>query len=312
MSGDPLLSVGIDVGGTKCLALAMRGGEIVEERRRDTPDEGDELLHTLAALAREVADGAIGHVGVGLPGLVDAAGVLRFAPNLRGAQGRAVGGELERQLGVRVQVENDATCAAWGEHRLGVAKGRDDVVLVTLGTGIGGGLVAGGVLVRGANGFAGEVGHMVVDPDGPPCTCGRRGCWETLASGRALDRLAREAARAGGAEAVLELAGGDVAAVTGRHVTRAAAAGDAQALELLESLARWVALGLANLAMVLDPALVVVGGGLVAAGETLLAPVRRELAAALPGGGNRAAPDVVPAQLGERAGALGAASLDRG
>ena len=309
MSRGPLLSVGIDVGGTKCLAVALRDGEVVTERRRDTPDEADDLLDALAELARDVADGNVGPVGVGLPGLVDAAGVLRFAPNLPGATGHAVGDELESRLGVNVQVDNDATCAAWGEHRLGAARGQDDVVLVTLGTGIGGGVVAGGRLVRGAHGFAGEVGHMVVDPDGPPCTCSRRGCWETLASGRALDRLAREAVGAGRGEAVLELDGGDLNAVAGVHVTTAAAGGDAHAAQILETLARWVALGLANLAMVLDPAVFVVGGGLVRAGEMLLGPVRRELEAALPGAGNRPGVAVVPAELGERAGAVGAASL---
>ena len=309
MSGGPLLSVGIDVGGTKCLAVAVEEGQVVTERRRSTPAEGDELLDALAVLAEEVAGGRLGRVGVGLPGLVDAEGVLRFAPNLPGARGRAVKRELESRLGVGVQVDNDATCAAWGEHQLGAARDYDDVVLATLGTGIGGGIVAGGVLVRGANGFAGEIGHMVVDPDGPPCTCGRRGCWETVASGRALDRLGREAARAGRAEAVLELVGGDVAAVRGVHVTEAALAGDSHAAEILESLARWVALGLANLALVLDPAVFVLGGGLVRAGQLLLGPIERELAAAVPGGGDRPPGDVVLAQLGERAGAIGAASL---
>ena len=305
------VSVGIDVGGTKCLAVALHEGEVVAERRRATPP-GGELVDALAALAREVADGNLGRLGVGLPGLVDPSGVLRFAPNLPGAGGRAVGEELKSRLGVDVRVDNDATCAAWGEHRLGAARGHDDVVLVTLGTGIGGGIVAGGLLVRGTHGFAGEVGHMVVDPDGPPCTCGRRGCWETLASGRALDRLARQAVEAGRGEAVVELAGGDVSAVKGAHVTQAATAGDAHAVELLETLARWVALGLANLAMVLDPAVFVVGGGLVRAGELLLGPVRRELGSALPGAGNRPVVDVVAAELGERAGAVGAASLADG
>ncbi len=150
----------------------------------------------------------------------------------------------------------------------------DDMVLVTLGTGIGGGLVANGAVVRGRNGFAGEYGHMVVDPDGPRCPCGRRGCWERYASGSGLAMLAREAATARRCAAVVELAGGDPQDVRGEHVQAAARAGDAEALAVIDEFGRWVALGLSNLTNALDPEMFVLGGGLASGADLYLEPDR--------------------------------------
>jgi glucokinase len=233
--------------------------------------------------------------------------VLRFAPNLDLGGPLDVREPLEARLGVPVTVDNDATCAAWGERELGAAQGLDDVILVTLGTGIGGGIVTDGTVERGANGFAGEIGHMVVDPDGPQCPCGQRGCWERFASGSGLGRLAREAAHAGLAPRVVELAGGDPEAVRGEHVTRAVAEGDPRAAEVLDRFAWWLALGLANLTNIFDPQAFVLGGGLIRAGESLLAPTRATLRELLPPARPEVA--VLPATLGERAGAVGAACL---
>jgi glucokinase len=303
-------TVGVDLGGTKCLAVALEDGAVVDEQRVPTPLGEAALLDALAGVAASVANGTdMAGVGVGVPGLVDRGGVLRFAPNLPGVIDLDIRGELERRLGVPVRVDNDATCAAWGERELGAARGYDDVVLVTLGTGIGGGIVAGGTLLRGANGFAGEVGHMVVDPDGPPCPCGRRGCWERYASGSGLGRLAHEAVAHGRAARVLALAGGDPALVRGEHVTAAAAEGDAEAQAVLAQLGWWVALGLANLTNVLDPQAFVLGGGLIEAGELLLGPVRAAFDSLLTGGAHRPRVDIVAATLGEHAGAIGAACL---
>lgn len=308
-----MATVGIDVGGTKALGLAVAGGAVVAERRVATPPTGPELLAALAALAGELGAAAgepVTGVGVGLPGLVDRQGVLRFAPNLRGAAGVDVRAGLGERLGVVVEVDNDATCAAWGERELGAARGFDDVVLVTLGTGIGGGIVCDGRVERGAHGFAGEVGHMVVDPQGPPCPCGRRGCWERFASGSGLGSLARQAAQAGRAERVVALAGGDAEAVRGEHVSAALAEGDGEAAEIVAEFAEWLALGLANLAYIFDPDAVVVGGGLVEMGEALFAPTRDALARQLPAAS--AGLPLLPARLGERAGAVGAAFLAAG
>jgi glucokinase len=310
------MSVGIDLGGTKCLAVALDGTKVVHEAQVPTPVGAEAILDAMAAVALDVvSDATVGDggtpiaVGVGAAGLVDRAGVLRFAPNLRGVDGLAVRAELERRLGLPVVVDNDATCAAWAERQLGSARGMDDVVVVTLGTGIGGGIVAGGRLARGANGFAGEVGHMVVVKGGPACPCGKRGCWERFASGSGLGRLAREAAEAGRAGAVLALAGADPEAVRGEHVAAAARAGDAEAGEVLAELGWWVALGLANLANILDPEAFVVGGGLATLGDLLFDPIRAAFATLLEGAAFRPPIPIIPASLGPRAGAIGAACL---
>ena len=306
-----MATVGLDVGGTKCLGLAVADGKVVAEERVPTPRGEAALLDALAALVSELAPAAgdLSAVGVGLPGLVDRDGVLHFAPNLPGVAELHVREELERRLGVPVQADNDATCAAWGEREQGAARGLDDVVLVTLGTGIGGGIVTAGRISRGAHGFAGEVGHMVVDPDGPPCPCGQRGCWERFASGSGLGSLAREAAAAGRARRVVELAGGQRDAVRGEHVTRALAEGDGEAAEIMARFAWWVALGLVNLANVFDPDAFVVGGGLVAAGPALFEPTARAFEELLAGRELRPLVPILPAVLGERAGAIGAAFL---
>lgn len=310
--------VGVDVGGTKCLGVAMQGDDdeppqVVSTVQTPTPAAGAELLTAIESLVGEMV-ASVGEqpeqVGVGLPGLVDRDGVLRFAPNLPGVVDLAVAGPLTERLGVAVVCDNDATCAAWGERHLGAARGHDDVVLVTLGTGIGGGVISGGRLVSGAHGFAGEVGHMVVERDGPPCPCGRRGCWERYASGSGLGRMGRDAARAGSLPAVVDRVGGDPEAVQGEHVTSAAVAGDVGAIAVLAEVAGWLAVGVANLVAVLDPTVVVVGGGLVEAGELLLGPAEEELGSLLVGAGHRPAVQLAAAELGPQAGAIGAGLLN--
>ena len=306
------LVAGIDVGGTKVLGVALDPDDptaVVDEVRVPTPDGTAPLLDVIADVVRTLGEAhEIAAVGVGIAGLVDRGGVLRVGPNLPGLYGVRVGDELDARLGLPVRVDNDATCAAWGEHVAGAARGVSVALLVTLGTGIGGGVIADGELVRGAHGFGGEVGHMVVDPHGPTCPCGRAGCWERFASGSGLGMLGREAALAHRFPRGVALAG-QAEEVRGEHVTRAAAEGDADALAIMQRFGGWVALGIGNLLAILDSSLVVIGGGLVEAGDLLVEPVR----AALPG--QMLAPDertdvrVVAAELGERAGAIGAALL---
>jgi glucokinase len=305
-------TIGVDVGGTKVLGvLATDDGEVVAEERVPTPPGGDAIVDSIVSVIERLrGDMGAPAIGVGMPGLVDHDGVLRFAPNLPGVLDLPVRAELERRVpGATVRVENDASCAGWGERVLGAARGSDDALLVTLGTGIGGGIISGGRLLTGAHGFAGEIGHMVVNPHGPPCRCGQRGCWERYASGSGLGRIAREAANARQADRVVELAGGDPEDVKGEHVTAAAAEGDAQAVEIFGRFAWWLALGLANLANICDPSVFVLGGGLVEAGDVLLAPTRAAFAELVEGADHRPSIDIVPAQLGERAGAIGAAAL---
>ncbi len=208
-------------------------------------------------------------------------------------------------------IENDANFAVLAEHRLGAARGYGDVVMVTLGTGIGGGIVIGGRVQVGSAGFAGEIGHMVVDPAGPACPCGRRGCWERFASGAGLGVLAREAALAGRLGEVVRLAGGDPESVRGEDVSAAAAAGDPAARRVIEEVGWWIGFGLANLAGVLDPECFVLGGGVVQAGDLLVESARATFAELVEGADRRPLAAVVPAAFGERAGAVGAALAAR-
>jgi glucokinase len=332
------IAFGVDIGGTKVLGVALDAGDrLVGEARVATPqsaaessgppggrehhngevgaDVADAVAQVVAELGSlPVASGSgVGPpVGVGVPGMLDRHGVLIFSPNLQGAAGADFMGLLTTRLPEgSLVVENDANCAALAESVLGAAKGADHVLLVTLGTGIGGGVVAGGRVLVGACGFAGEIGHMVVDPSGPPCPCGRRGCWERYASGGGLGRLAREAAYAGRLHEVLALAGGDPEMVRGEHVTRAALDGEPGALGVMGELGWWVAVGLANLAAVLDPSRIVLGGGLVEAGEILLEPTRKAFSELVEGTAARPSIEIVPAALGERAGAVGAALAAR-
>lgn len=304
-------TVGIDVGGTKCLAVALdHNGEVVAEDRRPTPRGPGSLPKLIETLA-ELADllGPYEHLGVGVPGLVTHDGVLRAAPNLDGVADFDVAGELSARLDRPVRVDNDATCAAASEWLYGAGKGATDMVLVTLGTGIGGGLVAGGKLQRGKHGFTGEYGHMVVDPDGPPCPCGRRGCWERYASGSGLARLAREAAVGRRVNRVLDIAGGDPEAVRGEMVMQAAREGDPDALAVIDGFGRWVALGLVNLTNTLDPERFVLGGGLAAGADLYLDPIRKWFRELIYQPELRPMPDVAFAYWNERAGAVGAALL---
>ena len=309
-------TIGIDVGGTKCLGVVLDArNTIVDEHRVPTPATGDALVAALTGLVRTLhlrSGTPPCPIGIGAPGLVDRGGVLRFTPNLPGIVELPLQSALEAaDLGGAVVVGNDATCATWAEATLGAAMGASDVVLATIGTGIGGGVMLGGRLIGGHHGFAGEIGHMVVDPTGPRCPCGHQGCWERYASGSGLAWMAREAAHAGEARRVVALAGGDPESVRGEHVTLAAEEGDAEALAVMARFAWWLALGLANLSAILDPELIVLGGGMVEAGAVLLAPARAAFDALLEGGLHRPAIRLVAADLGERAGAIGAALLAR-
>ncbi|HSL73043.1 MAG TPA: ROK family protein [Ilumatobacteraceae bacterium] len=305
--------VGIDVGGTKAQGVALDGsGVVVATSLRPTPRGTGSLpalIDTLVDLAHELGVGDGGVLGVGVPGLVTLDGVLRASPNLDGVAEFDVAGLLRERLGCRVLVDNDATCAAVAEWQSGVGRGTDCMVLVTLGTGIGGGLVVNGQLQRGAHGFAGEFGHMVVDPNGPRCPCGRRGCWERYASGSGLAMFAREAATGRRLHHVVRHAGGDPQAVRGEHVQAAAREGDPEALAVIDDFARWVALGLSNLTNVLDPEMFVLGGGLAAGADLYLDPIVRWYGELLYQPHLRPVPRIEFAHWGPLAGAVGAALL---
>jgi glucokinase len=236
-----------------------------------------------------------------------------FAPNLHAIEGVPLKDELGERTGLSVTVENDANAAAWGEFQFGAAEDVDDMVCVTVGTGIGGGLVLAGALYRGAHGIGAEIGHMRVVPGGHLCGCGNLGCLEQYASGKALVREARAAAVARPASAgrLLAMAGGDPEAITGPMVTSAAGDGDELAVSLLAELGRWLGEALASLTAVLDPAVFVIGGGVSEAGALLLDPARDAYSANITGKGHRPEAQIRASTLGNDAGIVGAADLAR-
>jgi glucokinase len=312
-----LPAVGIDIGGTKVLGgLVTPDGRILETARRATP--GGSVPETEDAIAGVVADllalseHVVG-VGVGAAGWFDRTGdTVLFSPHLAW-RNSALRKDLAARLQMPLWVGNDADAAAWAEYRYGAARGADLALMITLGTGIGGGIVIGGRLQRGAHGVAGEWGHMRVVPDGRLCACGNRGCWEQYASGTALGQTAREVATSSPAAAaqLLERVDGRAERLTGEDVAAAAADGDALALELVTDVGTWLGQGIADLAAVLDPEVVVIGGGVSKLGELVLCPARDRLERALPGRGFRPGPRVVAAELGPQAGLVGAADLVR-
>jgi glucokinase len=311
-------ALGIDIGGTKVAGgIVAPDGTILTTARRATP--GASVAATEDAIAEVVEelsathDGELVGVGVGAAGWFDRTGdTVLFSPHLAWRNS-----SLRKDLVARLQrplwVGNDANAAAWAEYRYGAARGADLALMITLGTGIGGGIVVEGRLRRGAHGVAGEWGHMRVVPDGRLCACGNRGCWEQYASGTALGQTAREVARTSPAAAArfLELVDREPARITGEDVARAAAAGDPLALELVTEVGVWLGQGIADLAAVLDPEVVVIGGGVSRLGEMMLGPARERLERALPGRGFRPGPRVVVAELGPQAGLVGAADLVR-
>ena len=303
------VAVGLDVGGTKIAAgLVAADGSILRRERLATPEDTEALFELLVAAARRLSEGRPGvPVGVGAAGLVSHDGVIRYAPNIPWVE-EPLQRRLAERLGVAVAVDNDAGVAAWAEFRVGAGRGvRSSMAMLTLGTGVGGGLVIAGRPVRGASGFGAELGHMVVLEGGPLCPCGNRGCLEPLASGTAIGRLAEERLAAGAVPADSALRTLDV--VTGKAVTVAAHAGDAAAREVLATAGFWLGVGIASLCNAVDPELVVIGGGAMQAGELVLEPARRAFHERLIGAEHRAITPIVPADLRDDAGLVAAALL---
>jgi glucokinase len=317
MSG---LAIGVDIGGTKVAGGLVDDQGVVRSRtRRDTPDRSTtprvventivEVVHELLDVA---GDAPVVGVGVGAAGFVatDRATVV-FSPHLSWRD-EPLRDALAARIPVPVTVENDANAAAWAEWRFGAGRGETHLMVITLGTGIGGGIVIDGQVQRGRYGMAGEYGHMQVVPNGVRCECGNRGCWEQYASGNALVREARALLLAR-SPMVAELRAyvADVDALTGPMITESASRGDATATELLAEIGTWLGLGMANLAAAFDPGTFVVGGGVSAAGEMLLAPAREAFRRQLTGRGYRPEARIVVAELGSEAGMVGAADLAR-
>lgn len=310
--------LGVDLGGTKIRTALVDGtGRIVardyrETRAEEGPDAGLERILAAADAVLVQAGLSRSHiaaVGIGSPGPLDIErGVIVSPPNLPGWGAFPLRQRVQDALGITTVLENDANAAALGEHRFGAGRGAKHMIYVVAGTGIGGGLILNGELYRGVSGMAGEIGHTTLLPGGPLCGCGNRGCLEALAAGPAIARAARERIAAGMSTTMTELALSDPRRITARLVAEAAAQGDEIARQVLSEAMDYLGLGIANLVNILNPELIVIGGGLANIGEALLGPVRRaieqhaffSLAQTV---------RVVKAELGDDAGALGAAAV---
>ncbi len=309
----PIAAIGIDAGGTKiATGLIDANAQIVAKLSAPTPVDDavkamDALAHNAEKLVRRFPEYDVVGVGAGLPGLVDPdAGIFAYGPHFP-MRDVAVALELSKRLRIPVQIDNDATLATWAERLYGAGDRCDSMVLLTIGTGIGGGIVDDGRIVHGANGYSGEFGHMSVDhTSGMKCTCGHTGCWETVGSGNALDRAALRLYSLD-PDRYRPYLVNDIA--DGRMFGAALADHDHAAEDEFHTFTNWVAIGIQNLIQVLDAARVVIGGGVSAMGETLLEPVRTNLRARLSGGDYRPRIDVRIAELGPDAGMVGAAAL---
>lgn len=308
-------TIGIDIGGTKVAAgVVDADGNVLARARRRTPSRDPEhLVDVVSEIVRQLlSEHEVAAVGVGAAGFVDVARTtVLFAPNLAWRD-TPLRDEIAARIDLPVVVENDANAAAWGEYRFGAGEQHPHLVVLTIGTGIGAGLILDGNLYRGGFGIAGEPGHVRVVPGGRQCGCGNLGCWEQYCSGTALVRAAHEIAteRPDDARRLLEMAEG-LDAIDGPAVTRAAQEGDPAAVDCFTEIGRWLGQGMADLAAVLDPGRFVIGGGVSDAGELLLGPARETYAAALTGRGHRPMADIVGARLGAEAGLIGAADLAR-
>lgn len=307
--------IGIDLGGTNLRAAVIdEDARILAQARVETrAQEGpDAVLKRLAAVAREAVERAglkmkdIAACGVGSPGPLDAStGVVLYTANMPGWTNIPVAARMTEELGVVTFLENDANSAGWGEFWRGAGRGSSEMAIYTLGTGVGGCVIIGGKLHRGRDQMAGHVGHSILFPDGRPCGCGARGCLEQYCSATAVARTAREATERGENTGLSHL---KPEQITARAVYEAAKAGSEYCRKLLAETGRLLGMGIVTLVNILDPQVVVIYGGMVAAGEMILEPCRkavRELA--LRPASERV--KIVPAALGEDAGVIGAAGL---
>ncbi len=313
------LTVGVDIGGTKIAAgVVAEGGRVLARSKTRSPaTDPAEIVRTIGDLVRgllaELPEGSeVEAVGASAAGFVDKQrSTLVFAPNLAWRD-EPLKDHLERELDLPVVIENDANAAAWGEFQFGAGEDVDNLLMLTIGTGVGGGVVLDGELGRGGFGMGGEVGHITMVPGGVLCGCGNLGCLESYGSGSALVRMTREhAVTDPGAAALMTRAGGDPDKITGPMVTTAAAAGDAVAHARLVERGEWIGRGVASLTAVLDPNVVVIGGGVSEAGDLLLEPIRESFARHVTGRGHRPLLEVRGARLGNAGGIVGVADLAR-
>ncbi len=309
-----MLNVGIDIGGTKIAGgIVDPDGVIVDRRRVPTPADPGALADAVAGMVDELVSGRVVHaVGVAAAGFIDASrAVILHAPNIDWTD-EPLRDELERRIGRPVTLENDANAAGWGEFRFGAGREVSDMVMITLGTGVGGAAIVDGDLLVGGNGIGAELGHIRFERGGRPCGCGQNGCLEQYASGRALQREAADIAASGSRGAALAAARTAEGIVPAAAMEALIAAGDAGALEAVDRVATALGEACGGFQAVLDPELFVIGGGVADLGEHLLHPVREAYATALPGYGERPIASFAIATLGNDAGLIGVADLAGG
>jgi glucokinase len=310
------LTIGVDVGGTKIAAgLVDERGRLVAHERTESPAKDPaQIVRTIGELVVRLREGHdVEAVGVSAAGFVDKQrATVTFAPNLAWRD-EPLKKLLEEETGLPVVVENDANAAAWGEFAFGAGEDVEDFLMLTIGTGVGGGVVLDGQLMRGGFGYGAEVGHIQMVPGGVRCGCGNLGCLESYGSGSALVRMTRELAAVDreGASGLLDRVGGDVAAIKGPVITTAAQEGDRFAIDRLAELGDWIGQGVATLVAVLDPTAVVIGGGVSEAGELLLEPIRSSFEGHVTVRAHRPMAEVRAAVLGNEGGMVGVADLAR-
>ena len=312
------LTIGIDIGGTKVLGGVVDStGNIIDSARRVTPVAGGkELITTIIEVIKEFkSKHEIAGVGISIAALISAdQGTVVGAPNIANLSKLNFVAELKKEFNIPIIAENDANAAMWAEYKFGAARGFNPVMFFIIGTGMGGGLVIDDKLFRGANGIGAEFGHMIVQQNGVLCGCGTKGCIEQYASGSALMRYAKEGITANPAKGkvILDLAGGSVTGLTGAILTKAALAGDELAIAAFKQQADWLGSACASFSLILNPAAIVIGGGVVDAGELFLAPVREAMNRYMPFAGTHTPPKIIAAKFGNDAGLIGAADLVRG
>lgn len=311
--------LGIDVGGTNISAgIVNENGELLSKLTTPTMNgrNSEDILDDMAALCMRLCENMkieikdVKSVGIGLPGLMDKKkGVLKYANNLNFDHINVIK-EMKARTGLPIYIENDANCAALGENTCGASKGEKNVIYITLGTGVGAGIIHNGKIFDGAVGNGGEAGHMVIIAEGEECSCGRKGCWEAYASASALRREGRIAAAKYPNCEIYNLVDGNIKLIDAKTVFDAADLGDPIAEDIIDRYIKYVAIGLVNLVNIFQPEKLVIGGGICAQGDKVIKPVKKILKERVYGGELKT--DIAVASLGNDAGIVGAAMLGKG
>ena len=314
MNGKQRQVLALDVGGTHFrLALIDENGEILKQCKGEScaeegPEQGTRrIMDAIPEMLSGIDIGAITGMGIAIAGLVTPeTGVLLTSPNMLSWYNTPVKEIFERELKIPVQIGNDANLAVLGEHRFGAGRGSNDVIYITVSTGIGGGVITGGKLLTGSAGFAGELGHMTIDLNGPKCKCGSIGCFEAMASGTAIAAFAVDRLSRGEQSTITGAVSGDLTKVTAKVVAEAAKAGDTVARAVMKTATTNLGVGLANLVHIFNPDIIILGGGVSQAGDLIFEPVREVVAGRIM---RDYTVSIVPAALGDDCGLLGAAAL---